>query len=298
MLSCGVSQTEEISLDTEENAEESELGRIIGGTPVPSQKKYPWIAWMGEAENVFNCGGALINDRYVLTASHCVASNPSRTYYVSLGSKKLFQWPAGEAMKVRATAIMHPEYDEKTFENDLALLKLHVPVNFTTYPNIRPICLSSNAKPNPGTSVTIAGWGLTSANGLPSDQLMEATLNVIRQEVCQKYFPSKNITDNYICAQSSGKNTCQGDSGSSLMHRTPAGYYQSVGVTSFGKVDCLPQYGGVFARTTNYVENFIKMNTEDAEWCLAPNGGLRPHSSRFFHIFCLFLCLPVPSSWK
>ncbi|CAG0903194.1 unnamed protein product [Darwinula stevensoni] len=64
----------------------TDLDRITGGTPVPNQGKYPWMAWMGSGPGVFSCGGALINDRYVLSAAHCLGSNASTaTFYVNLG---------------------------------------------------------------------------------------------------------------------------------------------------------------------------------------------------------------------
>ncbi|CAG0888165.1 unnamed protein product, partial [Darwinula stevensoni] len=71
---CGVSQAYRRSENLQVNATAADFDRVIGGTPVQSQGKYPWMAWMGKAPNMFNCGGSLINDRYVLTASHCVAS--------------------------------------------------------------------------------------------------------------------------------------------------------------------------------------------------------------------------------
>ena len=80
---------------------------------------------------------------------------------MSLGSKDLFQWPAGQAIQVPATAIMNPQYNPNTLENDVALLRLQTPVNFTAYSNIRPICLSSTFNPASGSAVTISGWGRT-----------------------------------------------------------------------------------------------------------------------------------------
>lgn len=44
--------------------------RIIGGD-VALADKYPWMAYIELTENRF-CGGALINNLYVITADHCV----------------------------------------------------------------------------------------------------------------------------------------------------------------------------------------------------------------------------------
>ncbi|CAG0898185.1 unnamed protein product [Darwinula stevensoni] len=138
-----------------------DFDRIIGGTPVPSQRKYPWVGWMGTAKNNFICTLALNNDRYMLTAAHCIQSNLAGTFYVTLGSKNLFQLPAGQSIQIAAKAIRHPNYNTQTLQNDIALLKLQTPLNFVAYPNIRPICLDS-ANPRANSVVTIVGWGLTS----------------------------------------------------------------------------------------------------------------------------------------
>ena len=44
--------------------------RIVGGTPT-IVFAFPWMAGLLYKGNLY-CGGALINDRYVLTAAHCV----------------------------------------------------------------------------------------------------------------------------------------------------------------------------------------------------------------------------------
>ncbi|CAG0882492.1 unnamed protein product [Darwinula stevensoni] len=296
--SCGVSEDEETSYDSQEILEESDLNRIIGGTPVPSQRKYPWMAWMTDGAGF--CGGALINDRYVLTASHCVFQNSSGKYNVTLGNLDVFNTSNPEAIKISATAIMHPEFKNVTSGNDVALLKLDTPLNFTDHPHICPICISTDVNPNPGTKVTIAGWGRISGGGPMSGKLREATVYVISQEACQDNFHMVNISENVICTQSGGKNVCNGDSGSSLMYQTPAGYYISAGITSFGREGCSPEYGAVFTRTANYLRDFVKSNTEDAVWCRPPSGAQSLRSSKYFHfhLFWFLASLLVLSSWK
>ncbi|CAG0892846.1 unnamed protein product [Darwinula stevensoni] len=269
---CGQSQTSagKRSDDIPIEARQLDFDRIIGGTPVPSQRKYPWVGWMGTAKNNFICTSALINDRYMLTAAHCVQSNLAGTFYVTLGSTNLFQWPAGQSIQIAAKAIMHPNYNSQTLQNDIALLKLQTPLNFAAYPNIRPICLAS-ANPIANSVVTIAGWGRTSgtSNALPKT-LMETTVNVLSLPTCQGIWGS-TINNNYVCVRATGKNICNGDSGGSLMYKTSRGYYQSAGVASFvAGSQCLPQYGGVFTSTASFRTSFILPNTRDAQWCATP----------------------------
>ena len=49
---------------------DEQLDRIVGGTAVQDQRKFPWMAQV--TDGFMLCGGALINDRYVLTAAHCI----------------------------------------------------------------------------------------------------------------------------------------------------------------------------------------------------------------------------------
>lgn len=61
----------------------------------------------------------------------------------------------------------HPLYDDRTFDNDIALLKLSAPVNFTDY--VSPVCLASAGSTFfTGTSSWVTGWGVTS-NGKLAD---------------------------------------------------------------------------------------------------------------------------------
>ena len=54
--------------------------RIVGGEEAPVGQ-YPWLALLGySSENTgfrgWRCGGALIGEKYILTAAHCVTGLP------------------------------------------------------------------------------------------------------------------------------------------------------------------------------------------------------------------------------
>lgn len=52
----------------------------------------------------------------------------------------------------------HPDYDFLTIDNDICLLQLAAPVNFTD--EISPVCLASrNSTFHSGTSSWVIGWG-------------------------------------------------------------------------------------------------------------------------------------------
>ena len=55
--------------------------RIVGGEEAPIGA-YPWLALLGfslrnSGTNIqWKCGGAIIGDKYILTAAHCVTNLP------------------------------------------------------------------------------------------------------------------------------------------------------------------------------------------------------------------------------
>lgn len=51
----------------------------------------------------------------------------------------------------------HPEFDPRTFEYDLALLRFYEPVHYR--PNIVPICVPSGNDSYVGKFATVTGWG-------------------------------------------------------------------------------------------------------------------------------------------
>ncbi|CAG0894960.1 unnamed protein product [Darwinula stevensoni] len=274
---CGISQyTGKRSGDPPGNSTDSDLDRIIGGTVVPSQTKYPWMAWGGLTPTQMGCTGALINDRYVLTAAHCVFANRHATFYVTLGDLDRSTSSESRSIQITARAIPHPGYRYQgttPIDNDIALMRLDTPVNWNAYPHIRPICLPSGPLSVAGQTVTIAGWGCTNVLGAvlgyTSTKLREATLQVVSDDVCRRTASAPNY-NNFLCAQKTGSTICKGDSGGPLMFRTQIGYYRNVGINSFGSG--FPSNGAGF--------------TETGSRCSSHSPLPRPaptHSSSFSH---------------
>ncbi|CAG0901147.1 unnamed protein product [Darwinula stevensoni] len=203
------------------------------------------------------------------------------TYSVTLGDLDKSSSTESRSITINSTGMVHPDYQARTSNNDIALLRLHTPVNFHAYPNIRPICLSSSAQPVAGQDVVIAGWGTTSfgkpkIGGYVAEVMREAVVTVDNKTTCENaYNPlasttGRNITGSMFCASAPGRDACQGDSGGPVMSRTQTGYFVEVGVVSWGFGCADRKFPGVYTRVANYVGNFIKDKTGDAKVCPPP----------------------------
>lgn len=63
-----------------------------------------------------------------------------------------------------ARIINHQDYDPRTNDNDIALLRLSSPVEFTTF--VRPVCLDAPGSDVPaGTETWVTGWGTIGSGG-------------------------------------------------------------------------------------------------------------------------------------
>uniref|UniRef100_A0A3Q1ITP8 Peptidase S1 domain-containing protein n=1 Tax=Anabas testudineus TaxID=64144 RepID=A0A3Q1ITP8_ANATE len=225
--------------------------RIVGGQDVPPGN-WPWQVLL-ISDSVF-CGGSLINKEWVLTAAHCFTSNDTSGLTVLLGGQTLINLGPNAVLQSAAQIINHPSYNPSTGENDISLLKLSSPVNFTTY--VLPVCLAaSNSSFYSGTSSWATGWGYV-ADGVPPPppfNLTEVQVPVVGNRQCNCDYGVGTITDNMMCAglPAGGKDTCQGDDGGPLVIKQNSHWIQG-GVTSFGIGCALPNLPGVYTRVSQY----------------------------------------------
>uniref|UniRef100_A0A336L9X9 CSON006991 protein n=1 Tax=Culicoides sonorensis TaxID=179676 RepID=A0A336L9X9_CULSO len=226
--------------------------RIFGGKDAELDQ-YPWhVLLMYQKVSYSACAGTIINKKYVLTACHCVSPGllnaagdidsifipqSSLLDYRGIDSISTYQEKMRKKIKIR-TVICHPQYDEKTKFNDIALLRLNEEINFNEL-EITPICLPNTTfiPSVHGDRVKAIGFGKTE-NDTISPILQEVDLTIVDNEACSNFYSNITIEDSQMCAKGEvGKDTCDGDSGGALM-TSQNGQWILEGLTSYGTDIC------------------------------------------------------------
>ncbi|XP_071450649.1 CLIP domain-containing serine protease HP8-like [Hetaerina americana] len=220
--------------------------RIFGGTEAQIGE-YPWLALLEYHTKhgiQLLCGGALIGDRYVLTAAHCLEDTDiGRLSGVRLGEHDTETDPdcleygdevvCGDPVQRRRIAgvTIHPNYRNHhgVVENDIGLVRLDRPALIT------------------GSRSHVKLWV-----GVP----------VVPNRICAPIYSHQiTLRDDQMCAGGQeGRDSCMGDSGGPLMTVDDVvagrrgGQWVAAGVVSFGPVLCASGgKPGIYTRVSPYV---------------------------------------------
>ncbi|MCZ8077378.1 MAG: serine protease [Paucibacter sp.] len=243
--------------------------KIIGGKPVGPGSD-PWqvsldVSWIADPFASHFCGGSILNDRWIVTAAHCVVKLSPKDVIVSAGTHKLGQ--GGVRVNV-ARIIVNGGYKSTGNNHDVALLELFDPLPLTVNGAIQPIALGpdepegfvagyeDNQSVRKGTWLRVTGWGATTEGGPQVRDLRFVEVPFVERKACNSV-PAYDggITENMLCAgqRVGGKDSCQGDSGGPLT-TTSGATPRLVGIVSFGEGCGRPEKVGVYTRVARYAK--------------------------------------------
>ncbi|XP_015219037.1 chymotrypsin-like elastase family member 1 [Lepisosteus oculatus] len=229
--------------------------RIIGGIQV-TPYSWPWQVSIRISSSdclPHNCGGVLIQRRWVLTAASCFGSAP---LVVVLGEHNIYGIEGKEQFIPVEKKIVHPSWNPNdiTAGYDIALLKLTQDAILNTYVNVAT--LPSSGAILPSTYCYLAGWGRTSTYGQLSATLQQASILIISYSTCSSSsWWGSTVKTTMICAGGDGaRSGCAGDGGGAL-NCYINGRYEVHGVFSFmSSLGCnVSQKPDVFTRISAYI---------------------------------------------
>ncbi|XP_053510985.1 transmembrane protease serine 11A isoform X3 [Artibeus jamaicensis] len=207
------------------------VNRIMSGD-VAARAAWPWQASL-QRDNVHQCGATLISNTWLITAAHCFKykANP-RQWTVSFGTTIN---PPLMKRNVRRI-IVHERYHSPAREYDIAVVQFSPRVAFSD--DVRRVCLpEASASFRPNSTVYITGFGALYYGGESQNDLREARVKIISDDVCkQPQVYGNDIKFGMFCAGylEGIYDACRGDSGGPLVIKDLKDTWYLIGIVSWG----------------------------------------------------------------
>ncbi|KAM4744110.1 haptoglobin [Anableps anableps] len=256
------------------------LKRMVGGTLAPH---VPWQAMIYLSNSVLDggyAGGALISDRWVLTAGRNLFVRKSRQdiqgkdpvipkVYLGISQKG----KADVSKEVTVDKVfLHPGFQNQSdWDNDLALIRLKNSVIMSD--KVTPIPLPERGQDLDtvvGGSGVIAGWGW-GIDLTPATSLKYLVLPLANYSACKAAYErtmhTPEVDDNMFCTRPAEyeENVCFGDAGGALAVRdAQTGDVYAAGILSYDK-SCSRSNYAVYMKISSYlpwIHSVIRGDTE------------------------------------
>ncbi|XP_051238815.1 ovochymase-2 isoform X1 [Dicentrarchus labrax] len=226
--------------------------RVVGGAE-STYGSHPWLVSLQNRGSHF-CGGAILTDRWIMTAAHCFASLSkeflSGVRVVVGDFDQRVDDEEEQVFFIKSVSVHEKYHHALPMSYDIALVELDKRIRLGA--RVHPICLPlPDESIPPETSCILGGWGRVKEKGRLPPVLREVQLHLVDPARCKfvlqtvkssivKQRPDRpQPAMTVLCAgpERGGRDACQGDSGGPLV--CPAGsgggHWVVLGVTSWGK---------------------------------------------------------------
>ncbi|XP_010022822.1 PREDICTED: inactive serine protease PAMR1, partial [Nestor notabilis] len=197
--------------------------RTANGIKENSLRKGAWI---------LICSGALVNERTVVVAAHCV-TDLGKTVVLKAAELKVVlgkfyrddDRDEKTIQNLRISAIIvHPNYDPILLDSDIAIIKLLDKARISS--RVQPICLSSShdlTSSIEDLKITVTGWKVLADikdPGYKNDTIRMGAVRMVDSLLCEQQYEDNgiqvSITDSMFCAKqdhTAFSNICPAETG-------------------------------------------------------------------------------------
>ncbi|XP_074671348.1 coagulation factor X-like [Strix aluco] len=225
----------------------------------------PWQAvLLADEYNEWFCGGTILNEYFILSGAHCVQQVENLQVIVGMVDKEKEE--PSRAMHRVEKIISHPKFDKKTFDSDIALLKLEEPITFSE--DVVPACLPEEDFIKDilmkQTFGIVSGFGNTFERAKPVKRMKVLQIPYVDRDTCRLALNSP-VTKNMFCAgyDKDGKDVCQGDGGGPHVTQYNGTYFVT-GIISWGEGCGRQGKYGVYTNLSKFLPWVRSVLTEDS----------------------------------
>ncbi|XP_074005461.1 inactive serine protease PAMR1 isoform X3 [Numenius arquata] len=197
--------------------------RTANGVKENSLRKGAWI---------LICSGALVNERTVVVAAHCVTDLGKtivlKTAELKVVLGKFYRDDDRDEKTIQnlriSAIIVHPNYDPILLDSDIAIIKLLDKARISS--RVQPICLSSSQDLTSNTEdlkIVVTGWKVLADIKDPrykNDTIRMGAVRMVDSLLCEQQYEDNgiqvSITDSMFCAKqdhTAFSNICPAETG-------------------------------------------------------------------------------------
>ena len=265
---------------------------ILGGDTVAIQEN-PWQVSLQSAAGEHFCGGAILNDSWVLTTQGCVDQpgaytlRSPLTLRVAAGSSRLSLLGSEGQLRQVDELVPYPGFRNATEGHDVALLHLKKPLDLSA-PEVQRIGLATEAHADsgwlgPGAPATVSGWGVSDVGTVASDWLQAVTVTFLAPSDAPVVYPWPLSGDQLVAGNKAGggKAFCAGDTGGPLVIQH-SGLPMLAGLASWGQGCEGTDSPGLYARIPSF-QPWIHEVTRGRFLTLRESTGLEGSAASWRH---------------